>query len=55
MYMGIKSCVLKSVTQEKNRFWKRPTLAWFMGKKLPKNGRKPKNPIFEQFFAHKSG
>ena len=42
VYMGIKSCVLKSVTQEKNRFWKRPTLAWFMGKKLPKNGRKPK-------------
>ena len=53
--MGIKSSVLQYVIQEKKRFWKRPTLVWYIGKKLPKNSQKPKNPIFQQFFAYKSG
>ena len=52
--IGVKSSVLKIVIQEKNRIWKRPTLTWFIVKKLTKNGRFAKTSIFCLFFSNKS-
>ena len=52
--MGIKICVLKNVTQQKNQFWKRPTITWIIAKKLLKNRVWGHSTIFNQFFVHKS-